>query len=208
MAQPVQFREFEATDFDDSLLTACEAWPDDNAILPESFLRSDIGLYFSLATWARVATVSNRVVDVLLGQINKDLGFRGQIKSAILSIRQVLLVSLGAYGRLPRRFTFLRKYLVTEIKWARNRPVSDAEITLLMVSADYRGLGIGKQLMDLFLRAARAGGAQKASVSTEEGSNWRFYERYGFSRCCDFYDDLDSFIRNRNVRAFYYTLDL
>ncbi len=208
MTQQIQFREFEVTDFDDSLLIAREAWPDDTAMLPETFLRSDIGLYFSLATWARVATVSGRVVGVLLGQIHNDLSLLGQIRSIILSMWQVLLISLGAYDQLPRRFTFVRKYLATEIRWARNRPASDAEVTLLMVAAGYRGLGIGKQLMDLFLGTARDKGAQKASVSTEEDSNWRFYEHYGFSRCCDFYDDLDSFIRNRDIRAFYYTFDL
>ena len=52
MPRPIRFRDYEPSDLEAALAIALEAWPENEAVLPTSFIRAEIELYRALATWA------------------------------------------------------------------------------------------------------------------------------------------------------------
>ncbi|MCK4267245.1 MAG: GNAT family N-acetyltransferase, partial [Actinomycetia bacterium] len=171
MTQPIDFRDYEPDDLEVALTIALEAWPEDAAVLPPSFIKAEIELYRALATWTKVAVISEEVVGLLFGQIGRQMDLKEKLQTHLLPAWHLIKLVLGVYGHIPRHFTFLRKYLVTEIRDGRKSPDADGEILLLMVDADSRGLGIGKKLVDNFLAEAKNLGGKSVRVCTDEASN-------------------------------------
>lgn len=181
MTQPIDFRDYEPDDLDVALTIAVQAWPEDAAVLPPSFIKAEIELYRALSTWAKVSSSASLACD--------------KARS-------------GCLWPYPPTFHFLLKYLVTEIRDGRKSPDADGEILLLMVDSNSRGLGIGRKLVDNFLAEAKNLGDKSVRVCTDEASNWRFYENYGFRRYSDYFDEIDSFIHKRSIRGICYLIEL
>jgi len=56
------------------------------------------------------------------------------------------------------------------------------EVLLFTIMKEYRGRGIGRMLMDEFVRRVKAGGGNRAVVATDTTVSWWFYPAYGFKR--------------------------
>lgn len=161
------------------------------------------------STWAEVLEESGRVVGFLYGRIDKhwNTGTRLMLKRSSLSA-----VSAFITARRKRPLWFLRMIwhiALTELKLYLNRPHSDAEITMLIVDVAHRRKGYGRLLVERFIEVARAGGASAIMVYTDDqSSNWRFYERLGFTRAAEFYDNMASFWVGRPAKGIIYVLTL
>jgi ribosomal protein S18 acetylase RimI-like enzyme len=100
-------------------------------------------------------------------------------------------------------------FFVTEFKVLVNMPRSDAEVNLIIVDSKHQGKGLGKKLMDRFMKAARDSGCRLVTLYTDDqASNWRFYEAIGFRKVATFHDGLTSYFVERDAKGIVYVLDV
>lgn len=58
----------------------------------------------------------------------------------------------------------------------------DGEISILILSKDYRGKGIGKKMLFGIFEKAKKSGMKNIQILTDESSNYEFYEHLGCKR--------------------------
>jgi ribosomal protein S18 acetylase RimI-like enzyme len=206
----VTFRPFQIDDISECSRLVAEAWPVMAALAPEDdvrIVRSYVELSLVASTWLEVACAGEMVVGFLFGSINADDNMMNELNAVMSSLLVCVKVLMGRYGRLSRPLTLLRKYFAAERKVERSSPTSDAEVELFVVGSAYRGRGIGKALMDRFVEIAAVKKAKVITVYTDALSNWEFYERYGFGRCCTFEDDFNSCFERDEVEGFVYSME-
>lgn len=208
----LQFRKFNIKDTSKCSELAVDAWPVVSAVASKEdtikFMNVLIDLSRLFSTWLEVVCISENIIGFLFGRIDSDYRMKDKFKAFFSILSIVIKIIVGGYGRISKRFTLLRKLILTEIKVVRNRPKSDGEVTLFVVDSKYRGKGIGRMLMDRFIDTVKSKNARVITVYTEQGSNWKFYEIYGFRKYSTFYDDLTSYVRNEDVKGFIYAIDL
>jgi len=209
----VSIREFDVADMRGCVEIAAEVWPD----VPETMtvkeimklLKAYVADSSAMATWREVACASDEVVGVVFGMIEGDMRPFDRFKMALLRSRIWLGFLLHGRRFALARLSVLAKSALTEMKLARARPDTDAEVTLLLVRSDHRGRGIGRLLMDRFLQEARAKHAEVATVyTTDPGCNWQFYETCGFELVGSFDDTLVSHLQGVDTKALVFAIDL
>jgi len=209
----LQFREVTTKDIRKCAEITADAWFVVSNVMPKEdvvkFWSAFINLFRTFSTRSEVALISGNIVGLLFGRIDRDYGMKDKFK-LFFSVSAIFIgIITGKYGRVSKRFTFLRKLILTEIKVLRNNPKSDGEVTLFVVDSKYRGKGIGRILMDRFLDAAKKKNAKVIVVNTGQRlANWKFYEIYGFKRYGAFHDDLVSYVMNEDAENLIYTIDL
>ena len=207
----VQFRQYMEEDLPACSGLAADAWPGISRIVKTDlnrFMKANVELSFHLSTWGEVACVSGNVVGFLFGRIEKDITVFKKLLTIFLVLLLLLKFLMGRYGKVAEKCTFLKKFLATELNIDSCTPRVDGVIELFVVDAEYRGRGIGKELVDRFLSAARSRGARTVSVYTNSSSNWRFYELYRFQRMCSLPDELNSYIGQKDVEGYIYVIDI
>jgi len=161
------------------------------------------------ATWSEVAVASGEVVGFLFGSIDKQMPKRAAVEAVTDQFWMFRRFLSRDVNRLDLPLSALLGFLFMEFKLAVNRPDADAEIILVIVATSFRGKGVGKTLVDRFVKAARDSGASAILLYTDDRtSNWRFYEHYGFRKVSTFYDNISSFFAGERANAIYYVLDL
>jgi ribosomal protein S18 acetylase RimI-like enzyme len=159
-----------------------------------------------------VALDGGEVVGILIGYT----GFAARRVAAagtVLLSRVVPGLLLGRYHASPRALRFLldvtRDLTVFEL-FGRPRVDPCCEILLFAVRGAAQGKGLGRRMMDEFVRRARGAGAKLALVTTDTTLAWHFYPAYGFERIRS--APFDRCYRESQpgveVRAFRYALDL
>jgi ribosomal protein S18 acetylase RimI-like enzyme len=195
----VLFREFEPDDLDRCSKLAAQAWPvpehittdEDGWRIFEPYVR--IGHEWSNWT-CMVCTDSGDLIGLIFGDIRGIEGSRSISKMVRSELRACTGIVLGRYCKVHGMPRLLWNFIMTEMKLIIGRPEADAEIMLLVLDEPHRGKGIGRELVDRFARAAKAADAKRMSVYTDnQASNWRFYEKYGFTRASTFYDNWSSY---------------
>jgi len=171
----------------------------------ETYLRH----FLAKSNWAEVVCDSDLVVGLLFGRIDikgRERPFKKEGASVFRLTREILLGEFElSHGIIPVLWTFV----MTELKLKLNMPRSDSEIIMFVLDENYRGMGVGRLMVDRFAKAARDSGALLMTVYTEDQiSNWQFYEKYGFKKVGSFYNDLDSYFIGRKSTAMIYALDL
>lgn len=208
----LSFRPYHTDDLADCARFAAEAWPSISVLMPEGdieeLLSVDIRLACQTSTWLEIACLSGKITGFLFARIDSDLNKIVSLRAFISRLMTGLELILGKHGKIPNRFTFLKKLILSEIKFKRNSPKSDAEILFFVVESKHRGKGIGKTFMDRFINAAKEKKVQTIILSTDALSNWKFYEKYGFERYSEFTDDISSYIEGEDVKGFIYQMKL
>lgn len=212
-SQPVMFREYAPEDLGSCARLAKEAWPlrpgIATGIQTDRMMEAWMGGTVSSSTWAEVAVDEHGIVGVLFGEIKGQPHLRRNRSTLGIELSLLARGFMGSFGNLRHALWLMLSFLVTEFKLLVNRPKSDAEITILIVGQEHRGRGLGKQLVDRFVDAARKAGAKSVSLYTEDQtSNWRFYEAYGFRRVAEFRDTGTSHYVGKDAKAIIYMLDL
>ena len=70
-----------------------------------------------------------------------------------------------------------------------------SEITLFTSKRKYRGMGMGRKLMDAYIETVNKNGLKEATVCTDTSLSYHFYESYGFK-----------IIRTFKMRAYKYSI--
>ncbi len=209
----VRIRKYAAADLPRCVEIATEVWPE----IPESMTREEMTRLMKayvedsriISTRHEVACISDEVVGVIFGSIEAETGLEDRIRMSVLRLFTWLrFVARGRTSALTRS-SLLMKSIVTELKLAKTRPETDAEVALLLVSRGHRRKGIGRLLIGRFLQDARNKRARTATVyTTDPGCNWHFYELCGFRKVGGFDDDLVSFVQGVDTKGLVFAIDL
>ena len=206
------FRPYAARDADRCAALAADVWPIVRAVVATEDLPRFMRLYIEVcqaaATRSEVACVDGQVAGFLLGRVSRDVTWRQSVQMWWVLVKAGVKLFSGRYGRVKRPFEFARCFLATEAKAQQLSAGSEAEVVLFVVGSQYQGLGLGRALLDRFVAAARQRGARLLTLYTDPLSNWRFYERYGFTRRATFVDDIDTYFRGEHTEGFVYELNL
>lgn len=201
----ISFREYGPPDSQKFLDIMSSTWPK----LTLSIHKCSVDWYEAAATLKEVAVVSDRVVGIFFGRIDGDETSLSRLRMTLRKTAVLLKLLFGLYGRLPNRFVHIKQAIVSDRKIAESCSEADGEVTFFAVDESYRRKGIGKALMDRFVDYAKNKGVKRLAVyTTDPGSDWPFYERYGFRRCGSFKDDFMSFACGEDVSALIYVLDI
>jgi GNAT superfamily N-acetyltransferase len=204
--EALTFREYRPSDLQRCIEITAQAWPELKA---SGLDEATMEWYGWPATWKDIACVSDAPVGMLFGKIFSVAGIRGRVRTPLAHATVYLKIFFGLYGKDPGRLSSLKGGLVGDMEIAENAPETDGEISYLVVDSAHRGTGIGKELMGRFIEHARGKGAKRICVyTTDPGSDWRFYEHYGFARHSLFHDGFMSAIRKEEVKAMFYVLDI
>jgi len=209
----IAFRQYEKSDLERCCEIAVGAWPEVFSIAEKGeaslAMEAYIDFYRASANWQEVACASGSIVGILFGKVEGDLTWRGRLR-AFLSERLVYLrILTGSYGKMPGRMSLVRIAMSDDKNKLRNSPEADGEVIFFVVDRDRRGLGIGREMMDRFMKYARSRGARRIIVCTNDpGCNWGFYEKYGFRHYSTFCDNFTSHMRGEEVDGLIFSMDL
>ncbi len=212
-SEDMVFRQYAPSDLSACAKLAEEAWPygrtmfsgPGNVSTMTGYIRSTL----VRSTWTEVATVSGEVAGFLFGSIDGQARPRSRLSMMREEISTFAGLLLADYMKPDKALMMTFGITMTELKLAVNRPKSDAEIEMLIVSAAHRRSGIGKALVDRFVEGARRAGASMITVYTDDKtSNWQFYERYGFKKVATFYDNVSSYYADVDSNGLIFKLDL
>ena len=212
-SDPVTFRKYTPEDLQACTALAREAWP----LPPEIAAGVETGEMMSVwigstvasSTYAEVAVDEHGVVGLLFGEVEGQKALERSRSTLGIEVQIMSRGLTGKYGDLIRTIRFMLGFFITELKLLVNRPGTDAEISMLIVGQAHRGRGLGKELVDRFIEAAKKQGARSISLYTDDQtSNWRFYEAYGFRQVAKFHDNGSSYYAGKRSTALIYRLDL
>jgi GNAT superfamily N-acetyltransferase len=210
----VLFREYRPEDLELCTRLAAQAWPVGKHITKEDrswrVLEPYVGIGIAWSNWSCVACLDDgEAMGFIFGDIRGLEGSRNIRRTVESEIAAFSGAALGRYGKLENLGPLLWNFMMTELKLLVNRSFADAEIMFLVLDERHRGKGIGKELVERFAKVAREAGSKRMSVYTdEEASNWRFYERYGFKRAGQFYDNWSSYFGRCPCTGIRYVVDL
>jgi len=209
----VSFRRFEREDIPSLARLAREAWPARPTVrsreLEQSGMEGYVEYALGASNWTDIACSPEGVIGFLFGRIDDYSGTAvpgkpivGELPSAIRSFFRK--------GRLTRwHLSMVWGIVLTDLKLMLNMPDSDASIEMLIVDSKHRGKGVGGQLIDRFLAAAKEAGSSMVTVYTDDRmSDWRFYEKLGFKRARTFHDNITSRYSGSDANGIIFTLDL
>jgi ribosomal protein S18 acetylase RimI-like enzyme len=207
------FRGYEPGDIPECARMAEDAWPAGSALGSKEQELSDMEGYMeyslSVSNWTEIACTSDGIVGFLFGRIDNYLG-KEKPKKSLLGEIPSITKSFFEYGRMtPSLLRFLWNLALTEMKVKLRTPKSDASIEMFIVDSKHRGKGVGSELVNRFLSAAKEAGSSLVTVYTDDRmSNWQFYEKRGFRRVGTFYDNVTSHYSGLDSRGIIFTLDL
>lgn len=180
--EQVVYRPLEETDFDAVASLYERLWCSglDELVAPRAS-RLAAATYLAISPLGLVASIGNRVLGVVLARDGferrvarwegirdelageaRRLGLAEELESSLSVDRSELSLATG-YSREGERF-------------------SQAQMTLLAVSPDAHGLGIGSGLFDRMSSMIALTGASGFFLTTDDECDWGYYEYRGLSR--------------------------
>lgn len=146
---------------------------------------------------------------ILFGSIEKSrLSLR--IKYALKNIRNYLGIyyhilngDLGERKAAWKTFQVQSKY--NQMGEADNRKF-DSEVNLFILSADLRGKGYGKKLMDRYVQFCKKNALSNAFLWTTPECTYTFYEKYGFQLFRTFKVKSPA-LKDKNGMVYYLVID-
>jgi ribosomal protein S18 acetylase RimI-like enzyme len=210
MNASTSFRCCQSTDLPVCAGIAVEAFPLDTSRFrgeeAGKFMQVQTDCCHAISNYCELATIDGEVAGLLFGRVKG--------KSVLIdmchTLKQLLLISVrflvGRYGSRRKLTRLFKPGLQSWRALRKNMPASKAEVVFFAVDPKYQGKGIGRALMDRFVRHALRYKIRAISVPTDETASFRFYEKYGFRRWAEYKDPLGSYLADRPVKGFVYQL--
>lgn len=169
-------------------------------------MAAGIEICYAASTYRELAMVDKEIVGLIYGQVEPNF----TLIDVCRLFKQLLLILvrflLGRYGSRRKLIRFVKPCLHEARELKRNMPSSEGVVVLFAVCPQYQGRGIGRALMDRFVRHASGCGVNILSVETDELASFWFYERYGFEKWAEFKAPLSSYLMDRPIKGFTYRL--
>lgn len=160
----------------------------------------------ALYNYHELAIADGKVAGLLFGRVKR----KPVLLDMCQTLKRLLLIEvrflLGRYGSRRKLIRLIKPGLQALRALRRNMPASEAEVVLFAVAPEHQGIGIGRALMDRFVHHALKHKVKAISVPTDETASFWFYEKYGFKRCAEYKDPLESYLADRPITGFIYQL--
>lgn len=210
-ASDIEFRPYASGDVARCVDLSVAAWPAANSGLPHDikvdYWRLLVDLACKYSDIHEVACYDGKVVGVIFTRtagpptVAEKVSLLRVYFSGLLGITR----KMGVVKAFPLEFSSA----MTELKIILKGPESNGEVALLVVDAEFRGVGIGRQLLERHLELARGRGVGVISVyTTDPGCNWGFYEAFGFKKAVEFDDEIGSYLEGSQSKGLIFTLTL
>ncbi|NEG70203.1 GNAT family N-acetyltransferase [Bifidobacterium choloepi] len=187
MSEQVAYRTLQRDDYPTLTTLIQNAWHANEDCSDEQAHRiaeADLEYCLARTTTARVATIHDSVIGVILGRIDSRETRRGSYNKHHRHVGTLLF---------PLHFSKTGRKLVDRLKAEheadrrmlekakREGAAYDAEIVLFIVDPAYRGQGIGGQLFDWMLGEFKAAGVKNYFLMTDTTSDFAFYDHQGMN---------------------------
>jgi len=203
------YRPYKTEDLDRCARIADQAWPLDQSIVSASdkplIMKAYVELSYHMSDYSEVCCNDNGAVGFIFCTTVRRRASISQRKALHKLLKAFLA---GHYGRINRPFTFLLSFIMNLLKVEFLCRKFTSEVILFAVDNDVRGHGIGRKLMDRYIRYAQRKKQKTVCLYTDIESNWRFYEDYGFVRYRSFKDNELTFEKKHKIMSFIYYYNL
>ncbi|GAB3527175.1 hypothetical protein GCM10027342_32270 [Photobacterium alginatilyticum] len=89
-------------------------------------------------------------------------------------------IRLGAFGDRDKAEQALESFVFNDDQGEIDAEYFDSEVNLFVVSPELKGMGLGRKLMDRYMRFCRENAIETAFLWTDMDCNYSFYHKYGF----------------------------
>jgi GNAT superfamily N-acetyltransferase len=210
MNPDIDFRDYRRTDLPACVSIAVEAFP----LIPSRIAREEarkvmktqIDSCYVISNHYELAIVDGEVAGLLFGQVKRKSVLINMCRAFGRLLLMKVHFLLGRYGSRRKAIALIGPSLQALRVLRRNMPASEAIVVLFAVASKYQGKGIGRALMDRFVRHALGYKVKAIAVPTDETASFWFYERYGFRRWAEYEDPLESYLAGRPIKGFIYQL--
>ncbi|MDN5342826.1 MULTISPECIES: GNAT family N-acetyltransferase [Oceanotoga] len=136
---------------------------------------------YNLSDYSKMILVDGKFAGIIFGRINKNFKFFDYFKGNFKNFFMGLNILLKNKVNFFKLFRFLKKdkKIVFEKK---NNEFFDTEVTLFIVDPSFRGLGIGRKLMNDFKNYCKNNNVKYIYLYTDSMCNINFYDKYGFKQ--------------------------
>jgi len=209
---PLEYRRVAPEDMEECARMVSQSWPLLHKLGREGDATGLSLAYCELCRapsfWQEIAVASGRPVGLLFGSSLQRRPPEAALRNSFRRIALGERFLRGKYGHAPHPFTLAAKMVQSRLRADQQAPKADAQIELVVVAAAHRGHGVGRTLIDRFVRACAAQGARSLRLLTDPLSDWSFYKAYGFRYVAEFTDPLNSWLAGRPVASYVYMLDM
>ncbi len=146
----------------------------------------------------------NKLIACIFCQRIKNKSLNKKIQLLFMVIKYISLWILGYFGKHKYFRGFIRANSNKNKTLVKDYHEESYEISLFLVNSKYRYKGIGKEILNRFIQHAKSNGAKELILSTDELSNWMFYEKTGFYRSSECFDPVSSYLDNSKRKIFVY----
>ena len=209
MVSRVIYRPFDEDDFNAIAAILQAAWHTDAPTPGYAFLeaRADLAHSLSISTFSQIAMIDNVPRGIVLARgtnLTIPVSYHWQ-RTEEDFLEQMLISEPAAAKDYLQMMDLTRGIHATML---RDGGLDEAnEISLLVVSEEARGLGIGTVLLDAAASYLASRGANRAFLYTDTDCNWQFYENHNLKRAASHHVHREQ--RRLLPRDLYvYTLDL
>ena len=182
----IVYRPYQPQDAEDIKKIINEAFYIHRYVTGRLVLDSALEIYLRerllASTWTRVAVQDERVVGIIMGQVDGQPRLGGRFTNRLLTLAHTLragILGLPQWKSMRKYFAFDRVY--GELRKKTPSPLTD-ELTLFAVDSSTRGLGIGKTLYRDYLDHLRSLGRSDFYLYTDSLCTFQFYEKQGMTR--------------------------
>ena len=182
----IVYRPYQPQDAEDIKKIINEAFYIHRYVTGRLVLDSALEIYLRerllASTWTRVAVQDERVVGIIMGQVDGQPRLGGRFTNRLLTLAHTLragILGLPQWKSMRQYFAFDRVY--GELRKKTPSPLTD-ELTLFAVDSSTRGLGIGKTLYRDYLDHLRSLGRSDFYLYTDSLCTFQFYEKQGKTR--------------------------
>ena len=182
----IVYRPYQPQDAEDIKKIINEAFYIHRYVTGRLVLDSALEIYLRerllASTWTRVAVQDERVVGIIMGQVDGQPRLGGRFTNRLLTLAHTLragILGLPQWKSVRQYFAFDPVY--GELRKKTPSPLTD-ELTLFAVDSSTRGLGIGKTLYRDYLDHLRSLGRSDFYLYTDSLCTYQFYEKQGMTR--------------------------
>jgi ribosomal protein S18 acetylase RimI-like enzyme len=191
---------------------AVQAWPIVDTLVEKAhevtLMTAKMELVEIFSTYSEVMHNHGSIIGFLFGFIKKDYHFIRIIKAIMSVIVVCAKVLFNTCGRIKNPLKVFSLMMSADTTTQKIRDKFDGEVVFIVVAQAYRGKGLGRQLIGRFHNNAVSKASPKIMVTTDETSNWKFYEIIGYRRIGVYEEKLSSYIMNKRINGFVYGIEL
>lgn len=198
----ITYREYIDRDFDKIVRIVSNAWGYSD-FMPESIANSmaelDLLPCIRQHTFSQVVEDEGKIVGFILGNISTnfiDSEYDERIKNNIENLKNTE-EGLIAYDIRKNMKSINEKLLANSGKDYKS------ELSFFAIDEEYRGKGIGKELLCRFIKYLKKNNISEFYLYTDTSSDYKFYEHFGFNKKGEQYMELP-FKKNKGIYFYIY----